>query len=117
MTDQWKEVDEKVYQWFHDQDVRIHSDRVQPLLVTLHSELEKVRQEADFEGYKRGMEAQRIIDKETIKEVRQETIDTIIRSLPNCSGCTYDKDEGTHQSMSKQHFQEFYLTNINKKQL
>lgn len=46
------------------------------------------------------------------KQVREEMINILEETLPDCSGCTYDKDEGTHQSMSKQHFRKFYLTSI-----
>jgi hypothetical protein len=43
-------------------------------------------------------------------EIRQQAIldciEAFKRDLPDCSGCTDPRSEGTHQGDSKQHFQE-----------
>ena len=44
------------------------------------------------------------------KQIEEEILRDIEEMLPDCSGCTYDKKEGTHQYMSKQHFREFYYS-------
>ena len=49
---------------------------------------------------------------DAIARAEEAIIATLEVTLPNCSGCTYYKDEGTHQSMAKQHFREFYLKNL-----
>lgn len=55
-------------------------------------------------------------DLQSISTIRREAVEEVVTklesTLPDCSGCTYDKDEGTHQSMSKQHFRRFYLLGV-----
>ena len=45
---------------------------------------------------------------EAVREERERIIEILLEDLPDCSGCTYDQDEGTHQGMSKQHFIKIY---------
>ena len=82
---------------------KFHEDSSICLLRNLHNkayeEGARMQAEMDADSWKN----------EKIKVRKQAILDCIEafeEDLPNCSGCTDPRSEGTHQGDSKQHFQE-----------
>ena len=48
-------------------------------------------------------------DKNNINSLEEKNKENILFALDDCSGCTDERSEGTHQMWSKQHFFEWYI--------